>query len=304
LVRINSSAEEGVIVVNPDDSAVGKMGCAHLVETGLSQLAYYGYESNWNQRRQNGFQDYAEARSLPCMTNAFLGKEVLTNWAQLMEGETIRRFLSRLTPPVGVMAFNDRAAAEIIRVAIAMKWEVPEQLAVIGVDNDTLNCEFGPVSITSIDLDLRRIGFDAATCLIQAIERQRIGSSSIVVPPSGIVVRRSTDILAVQDSELRMALHLIRGEACKGITVADVLQKVDVSRARLERAFATIFGRTPAAEIRRLRMEKARELAQNTDLKLSAIAKRCGYRQGTHLSAAFKEEFGVTISQFRSSLIE
>jgi LacI family transcriptional regulator len=179
---------------------------------------------------------------------------------------------------------------------------VPEEIAVLGVDNDHLICELSEPSLSSIIPDTKRTGYEAAEQLDRMMAGETIASDlPLITQPLGIQVRQSTDTLAIEDVHIAAALSYIRRNALTNIRVNDILDHVPLSRRALESRFSQIVGHTPHQEIARIRMERVKVLLRETDLPIGEIAIRTGFEYSEYLAAAFKRESGKTPSEFRSS---
>jgi LacI family transcriptional regulator len=175
---------------------------------------------------------------------------------------------------------------------------VPEEVAIIGVDNDQVLCEASQPSLTSVALDTRRIGFEAASLLDRLMKGENL-VEHIVVPPLEVVTRGSTDTLAIEDPQVAAALAFIRRNACNGIEAGDVVEQVPLSRRTLERRFREQVGKSILTEIHHLRMSRVTQFLEETDLKLDAIAVRCGFNHTPYMAAQFRKHFDMTPGEFR-----
>jgi LacI family transcriptional regulator len=176
---------------------------------------------------------------------------------------------------------------------------VPEDVAVVGVDNDELICETSRVPLSSVAVSAERIGFEAASLLERMMKGEAVDVGPLCIPPQGVVVRQSSDVLAIEDENVADALRYIADNAHKPIGVEDVLDHLTISRRQLEKRFQTVLGRSPAAEIRRIRIEKAKHLMDSTNLPLSRIAERSGFHDVSFLGKSFRRETGMTPTQYR-----
>jgi LacI family transcriptional regulator len=179
---------------------------------------------------------------------------------------------------------------------------VPDELAVLGVDNDELLCDLADPPLSSVIPDTRRTGYEAARLLEAMMAGERVPPVAHLVSPLGVATRQSTDVLATDDGDLSAAVRFIREHATEGIRVEDVLRAVPLSRRALEARFKQQLGRTPHQEVLRLRIERVKELLAETDLSLTAIAHRTGYAHVEYLSVAFKRETGVPPSVYRAQV--
>jgi LacI family transcriptional regulator len=191
-------------------------------------------------------------------------------------------------------------AANLLSVALDAGIAVPEQLAIVGADNVERYCMFGKVQLSSIDLDTSRIAFRGAQLLDHLMAGGAPPATPILVPPRGLIARRSTDQLAYEDPTVASAMRCIRQRAAEKLTVEALLREVNVSRSWLERKFQLDVGRSPGQEIRRQRLERARELLRSTSMPLAAIADACGFDYLSHFSTAFRRHYGQTPSQYRA----
>jgi LacI family transcriptional regulator len=208
-------------------------------------------------------------------------------------------WLRRLPKPVGVFACNDVVGAELLDFAGGLGIAVPEQMAVVSVDNDDLFCDLCWPPLTSIIPDPVRAGYEAASLLERLMAGQRVPDEPIFISPLGIATRQSTDVLAVDDPDIALAMKFIRDYACDGIDVRDLLRHVPLSRRVLEKRFRDLLGRSPHEEILNVKLARAKQFLLETDLNLAAIAERTGFRHMEYLCVAFKRATGKTPGAFR-----
>ena len=197
------------------------------------------------------------------------------------------------------MACYDIKAQQLLDVCRELNIAVPEEVAVIGVDNDELLCELADPPLSSVISNTHRTGYEAASLLNQMMSGVKVEPEASLIRPLGIKTRQSTDTLAIDDADVAAAVRFIRENAWKGINVSDVLREVPVTRRSIESRFRKILGRTPHEEITRLKIDRVRQLLLETDLSLSAIARRTGFQHDEYLSVAFKKAVGVSHSHFR-----
>jgi LacI family transcriptional regulator len=197
------------------------------------------------------------------------------------------------------MACYDFKGQQVLDVCAELGIAVPEQVAVIGVDNDSHLCSLCTPPLTSVVPDTRRAGYEAARLLDRLMQGSPVPADAILVKPVGIVDRQSTDVYAIDDADVVRALRFIRAHACEGIRVADVLREVSLSRRVLESRFRELLGRTPHAEIHRLQMERACRLLTETDLPLVQVASQTGLAHAEYLSVAFKRHTGLSPRDYR-----
>ena len=200
------------------------------------------------------------------------------------------------------MASYDIRARHVLDACRRAGLAVPDEVAVVGVDNDTFLGDLTDPPLSSVAPDTRRTGYEAAALLDRLMSgRERQRGQAIFVEPLGVVTRRSTDVLALGDADVSAAVRFIREHACDGIAVKDVLEQVPLSRRVLEGRFRKLLGRTPHDEIARIRLERVRQLLRETRLPLSDIAARSGFRTAEYLATAFRREFGTSPDAYRKS---
>jgi LacI family transcriptional regulator len=221
----------------------------------------------------------------------------------LLDEEEVADWLKSLPKPIGLMTPNDVRAQQVLNACARSDIAVPEQVAVVGVDNDEVLCELSNPPLTSVDLNARKIGYEAAALLDQMIRGTSPVHSHVLVPPGRVVVRQSTDVLAIADPVVAQAVHFIREHACDGISVKQVVQSLRISRRSLERRFRQTLGRGPGDELQRLRLQRIQELVRTTDFPLKKIAELTGFRYVESLCGFFRAKAGQTPSQYRRQML-
>ena len=206
------------------------------------------------------------------------------------------QWLKPLPKPIGILTWTTNCGREVINACRKAYLLIPEQIAVLAADEDELLCELCNPPLSGIALTSERIGYEAAATLDRLMQGHRPTENLILIEPTGVISRQSTDTLAIDDEDVARALSFIRSHATKPIQVKDVLCEVAVSRRRLERQFQEILGRTPAAEIRRMHFEHAKNLLAETDMTVPEVAEASGFGSREYLAYAFKTETGPTPS--------
>jgi len=210
-------------------------------------------------------------------------------------------WLRELPKPIGIMAFDDAAAHDLAAACLDADIGVPEHVAIIGVNNDDLLCESAWPPLSSIEADFSRMGYVAAKHLDAILRGEKLAPELrfVKLPPLGVVQRQSTDVLAVDDPNLADALRFIREHACDPCGIDDVLRHVPVGRRWLERQFLKTLGRSPHAEITRVRIEAAQRLLLQPELRLPEIAERCGFSVMQTFTRAFRINAKITPAAYR-----
>ena len=215
------------------------------------------------------------------------------------EQPVLADWLVALPKPVGVMACNDDRGREVLEACRVAGLRVPEEVAVVGVDNDELLCELADPPLSSVVLNAEAGGYRAAALLDQMMRGRNRKPQRLLVEPMHVVARRSTDIVALDDPEVAAAVHFIQDHATEPIGVSDIVEEVMISRRALELRFQRAIGRTPHAEIRRVRLERATRLLVETDLPITRVAEVSGFGQASYLSQVFSQAFGSTPARYR-----
>ena len=177
---------------------------------------------------------------------------------------------------------------------------MPDEVAVIGVDNDELLCDLASPPLSSVIPDAHGAGYAAAARLDRLMAGKKVTPMAELISPLGVASRHSTDALALDDRAIVRAVRMIREHACEGINVSDVLRAVPLSRRVLEQRFQKLLGRTPREEILQVRLARVKQLLGETELALYEIAERTGFEHVEYLSVVFKRETGVTPSAWRA----
>ena len=299
IVDLNDYLDLGLPGVWSDHTAIGHLAARHLLDCGFRQFAFCGFSGQqWSTLRRDGFTAFFQQSNHPCVVYESRWSQRRSNtWEQ--ERQNLSEWLISLPKPVGIMACNDMRGQHVLDACRAAEIAVPEEIAVIGVDNDELLCDLCDPPLSSVIPNAERIGYEAASMLNQLIGGKPTEPRQRYIEPLGVATRRSTDVLAIDDPNIAAAVRFIRDSACRGITAQQVVERSSISRSMLERGFHKFVGRTPQAEIRHIQLKRVKELLAQTDLSLADIANRTGFEHPEYLSFAFKRDTGRTPGQFR-----
>lgn len=283
-----------------NNNAVADLAAEHLLQRGFRHYAFCGYRrtpiNGWSDERAQTFSRRIRAAGFPCQY--YRGpKHAARDWAAFRD--SLARWLRSLPKPVAVMAANDKRARQVLDVCRYAGFRVPDDIAVIGVDNDEMLCQLCTPPLSSVEQGARRLGYEAASLLDRMMQGARPASLRVVINPVAVVARHSTDILSVEDEEVRTALKEINQFACDGITPGEVTRKVGCARSTLEWRFRAALGRTIFSEIRRVRIERAEQLVRETSLPLKQVAGRSGLRSVQHMTTLFRKWVGETPAKLR-----
>jgi LacI family transcriptional regulator len=285
--------------VGVDNRALGEMVAEHLLERGFRQFGLLALDTEeFFRERCENFVSTLRRRGLPCVVRRAPPRaEHPSRWeAQQRE---LAAWLRRLPKPAGVMACTDQLGFWLLDACARAGIPVPEQLAVVGVENDEALCSMARPPMSSVALNTERIGYEAAAMLDRLMRGRALRTAVLHVEPLGVVARQSSDVVAVEDGRLARALRFLREHAGERIGVGDAARAASVSRSTLERGVRRLLGRSPHDELVRLRLDRAQRLLRETDLKLSVVAQRAGFRHPQRFSAVFKETFGRTPGKYR-----
>ncbi len=288
-VFCNTSLRGEFARVIPDNHAVGLLAGEHLAAKGHRRVGFVHFAgvNHW-QPRKHGLAEALRA----------VGGDVReVSWS----GDPTPELAEALSDLTAVMLPTDRDGCQFLNVVEQLGIAVPDDLAVISADNDTFACEMANVPLSSVDLHPQRIGERAARLLWDAIKQGRPPEPVVThVPPRGVAVRRSTDVLAYEDPHVRSAMAFIQEHACADITVEDVMHHQPISRRTLENRFRKVVGRTLLKQIHHVRFENAKRLLTETALRITDIAHQCGYPDHCRFSTEFGKHVGMTPSAYRS----
>lgn len=283
--------------VETDDEAIARLAAEHFLERGFRHLAYCGDPRfNWSKWRCEHFRQFAGAAGATCQVYGASGPLPVT-WQA--EHARLVRWVAALERPVGILACYDIKAQQLLDACRETRVAVPEEVAVLGVDNDPVLCELCDPPLSSVVPDTRRTGYVAAELLDRWMAGERVHAEAHRIAPQGVHTRQSTDVLAIDDRDIAATIRLIRQHACEGITVADLLREIPLSRRVLERRFRRYVGHSPHDEIVRVKLRRVKQLLLETDLSIAAIAELVGFEHAEYLSVVFKRETGFRPHTFR-----
>jgi len=291
--------ETGFPSVLVDNEEVGRLAFEHLFERGFKSFGFCGFPNHgYSLLRQKGFCAAAQEHGLQIKVYEppkLDGDSASTD----SEETTLAAWLKSLEQPAGVMAANDIRARKLLDTCHRCNINVPEDIAIIGVDNDPLICLTTQPTLSSVSLPFERIGYEAAKLLDRLMYGEVHPERPIIFPPIGVVARGSTDIIAVADRDMARTLHFINQNAAKSIGVDDIAAAVSLNRRTLERRFRRHFGHSLYKELLRRRINLARSFLAETDLPMPEVAKRSGINDAEQLSVIFRRELGIAPRDYR-----
>ncbi len=283
--------------VNNDDFMTGKKAGIHLSERGFIHYAYCGVENvGWSKKRREGFMSGIGISSIPVFERS------LEWWEQFDRSDSLNDWLKSLPIPGAVFACNDTAGVKVTSVCRSLGISVPDELAILGVDNEDILCELAAPSLSSVQLDCEQIGYRAAGLLDTLLHRKnpvRSYTSEILVMPKGIMERESTRIFVSRDQLVQSVVNLIRTDVSSGITVSELADRMAVSRRTLETRFRKILKTSVHDEIVSARLSFAEKLLISTDATVESVASDSGYNSMQRFHAGFRSRHGMTPGEYR-----
>lgn len=289
-----------------DQDSLAEMAASHFWDRGFRNFAYCGFaKARFSELREQCFVN--RLAKLQCPVEVFRypplpgkpeGLAVIESHALRYAGQ-LQQWLADLPKPIGLFACNDARALQVLDACANAGIAVPDDVAVLGVDNDDVICDLSRPPLSSIDPNVRKIGYEAAVLLQKMLDGRRMASNRILVKASRIVTRRSTDVLAITDRPVAEAAQFVREHACDGMTLQTMLAHLQVSRSTLERWFQRSLGHSVSAEIQRVRVNRASELLTTTSLKVESIAHQCGFDHVESMSRIFRRTKGHPPGKYR-----
>jgi LacI family transcriptional regulator len=286
--------------VCPDSPKAGRMAAEHLLAKGFEQFAFVAAPGDplWSTRRRDGFIERLAEAGLPCDEYLLPRSPRERQWSR--EQPRMVRWLQSLPKPVGLMACDDDRGRQVLTACREADLQVPEDVAVIGVDNDEVLCDVSDPPLSSVALDTEKAGYEAAALLDGLMSGRVRAPRRILVPPLFVVERRSTEVVALNDREVAMALRFIHDHAGQPISVKEVARDSQLSRRMLELRFRKAIGRTIHEEIQRVRLERAKRLLIETDLPMSDVAEAAGFAGASYFSKVFHCTMGYPPGDYRA----
>ena len=276
-----------------DHRRIGEQAAEHLLERGFVNLAAMAAaEHHGSQRRCEGFVACVEAAGYAC---ALVNAEARRRWLGAWLGEQAR--------PLGVFVYTDALARELAEVAWELGWPIPDELAIVGVDNDPLACDLGHVTLSCVATPLHRIGYEAAKQLDAwmdaGLNAARLPALRRMIEPTGVLVRRSSDMWITGDPLIAAVLAYIREHVDRPFVIDDIAAAVGAERRKMERRFKKQLGQTIGAAITRSRMERAQHLLAGSNDSIGGIARACGFSSVSYFGKVFRRFTGRSPVAYR-----
>ncbi len=303
VVNVSGTRREGIDFprVTSDADAVMGMAIAHLREKGLANIAFCGephrsFIDHWTDT----YLRMAGASGVEPLV--YMPSKRIGPTAGLESRQKDRcRWIESLPKPVGLIGWHTGICRHLAMACDESGINVPEEVAIISLESEDLLGKVVHPPLSGVDIPVRQIGYEAAAQLDRLFRGESV-EQEIDLLPLGVTSRQSTDLVACEDVRIRQSLIFIRDHAHEGINVSDLLKAVPMARRSMEKRFQEVIGRSPAEEIRRVKINKVRSMLGDTDIPIPDIAEICGFNYVEHMIPIFKKHFGHTPSQYRKAV--
>jgi LacI family transcriptional regulator len=292
----------GLACIQTDCPRIGKLAAEHFIERGFCHFAYCGLKGlYWSDLRRESFRATIERAGY--QVRLYRPPRLKKDCIWPREQDFLVEWLKVMPHPVGIFACNDERARDVIESCTIAGLRVPEDAAVLGTDNDELVCEMAHVPISSVALNVHRAGYQAAELLDKMMKEKTYLKTRIAVQPNRVVVRHSTDMLAIEDSSVAKAIKFIRQQVRKPIQVTDVADAVALSRRALYEKFQSVLGCSVHQYIKSMRVEEIARLLVESDVNISKIAFLMGFASEDHIAQYFRKHKGINPSEYRKQFV-
>jgi LacI family transcriptional regulator len=289
------------LIVDSDHRAVGRMAAEHFIEKGHRHFAFLGYsDHNVSREREIGFTEALAARGHKPLSH-HTPERKSRSFESLQKGDLA--FIESLPKPCALFCCWDEVAFRAVQSAIELQIAVPEDLAVLGVDNDPVFSSTSRIPLSSIDPDIIRMGFLAASWLAEMMAGKELKQIKLerLVPPKGLVIRQSTALDAIEDPVVRRFLELLRQQKPGMLSIEELARDCHVSRRLLEQRVKAATGKTPRQLLSQTLVEGIQRFLSQTDYTLAHIADLLGFEHAERLSHLFRRQTGKTPGEYRKS---
>lgn len=295
VVDLSECRHPGIPTVYSDYTECSRLAAEHLFRRGLTNFAFVGIKDRpFSQKRGDAFiQAVGHAETFEIQDEELAFASWGNDYSRLTE------WLKALPKPVGIMTCYDMPGVGVLQACRLAEISVPDDVAVIGVNNDELHCNMASPPLSSVAQNQERVGYEACDLLFSLLEGRGDEETERFVSPLGVIGRRSTDVLVIPDPLVLRCVRMIRERACQGLEVNDLATQLGVSRRTLERRFVKAMDLTPHDEIVRTRINRAKELLSETTLPLQIVAKRIGLKSLHYFTKMFVGETGMRPLEFR-----
>jgi LacI family transcriptional regulator len=292
-----------VPAVGIDNRTVVRRGLDHFLDRGFRQFAFCGYPRGrhaWMDVRADLFGQLVTEAGLTCEFFNGTARRGKLTWEQ--DQQQLARWVRKLPKPIAVMACNDDRGLQVLDACRRAGVRVPDEVSVLGVDNDEFLCGLATPPLSSVDINVERIGYQAAELLDGMMRGKQPPAGPLLFPAGDVIARQSTDSVAIDDPELSAAVRYLRDHACEGIRMANVTEATGIERRTLERRMKALLGRSPKDELMKTQLDQAKRLLTGTELSIKAVSLRTGFANSRYFSQVFRARVGLAPGQFRQSM--
>lgn len=303
---------ESIPSFDNDTVSMAQMAANHFLERGFEHFAYCGFAGvHYSDNACDSLVGYLDEMGhvvdvynplRPSRQEEKPPAQVAASTVEakgILQEEALGEWLDALPKPLGLIACNDLRAHQVLNACTQRGIAVPDEVAVLGADNDEVLCELSNPPLSSVDPNAQKMGYEAAALLERMINGEPPPDEKILIEPTGVITRKSTDVTAIPDRAVAAALFFIRENACQGINVDMVLRKVRLSRSTLERRFAKYVGCSPKNEILRVQLRHVKQFLTETDYHLAKVARLSGFNHVENMCHFFKSKTGETPGRYR-----
>ena len=288
-----------------DHAHAASLVVQHFLSRGLRNFLFYSDADNWSyEERGRGFVEALRQEGRRCSWlrwhQSIAFRSGRQEWRR--KRDWLTACIKRLEKPVGIFAANDDQALDILESCEIAGVSVPEEVALVGAENYLLAPDNMSTPISSVDTNLELLGYRGAAMLDDLMHDRSVPEEPLRVPAAGLIVRKSSDLMAVEHKGVARSLRFIIEHCHEPISVKDLVSVAAMSRRGLHKAFIEHLGRTPGDELHRVRIERARTLLAESDHKMEVLARMCGYQSANSFCVAFKQATGMSPKAYRDSL--
>jgi len=298
---LNVVSVPGVPVVHVDNKGIARLGVDHFLSQGYRSFGFCNIRGmSWSEERLVAFSEGLADAGHGCSVYQ-MATQTRTRWNWEQRQDRLAEWIAQLDKPAAVLVCSDQRAQFVLDACRRVGARVPDDVAVLGVDDDDAICEICDPPLSSVRPNHEQVGYLAAQLLHRMMNGEAWDGSPVYVPPLEVHARLSTDKIAIKESPVAQAVRFIREHACEGISAVDVVQHVPMSRSVLQRHFRDRLRCSIQEEIINVRVGAAKSLLLNTDLSLALIAERAGFNHQRYMGAVFSQRLGISPGRFRLS---
>ena len=288
----------GTYRITTNDKSIGVCVAKHFQERGFVNFGYFGYDDMyWSENRKNKFVQELEKDGYTCHTFHQFKRQSERLWNN--EQHRAAEWIASLPKPVGVFCCNDERARQARDACRLAQLHVPGEVAIVGADNDEFICNTSLPSLSSVSLNLEAAGYQSAELLDGLMNGDKDLPKQIVVEPSRVAVRQSSDIYAISDAVVSEAIHFIHNNHHRPIQVSDLADHIAISRRTLHDRFKRVVGCTAYSYIKKARVDRIKELLVETDWTITRIAENMGFTSSDHIATYFRSQVGINPYKYR-----